>query len=687
MSARMTLVVASIVVPALAEASPLTVSPGDGAFRRVTAVGGTISGADLSSSIVRRGTQNQSLLAIATQAAGAVPTTMANVPNGWLQLGTDGMVPASRLPAAFSSSSALQVAALGQPNGPAQLDSLGAISSALAGAGGNSNMRPLSAHFSDTLNAADYGVLCNGSTDDTAALNKAFSAYQARGRATRMVLPSGVCVFSAEIDVNVSSSLMLSGAGFSGTRLSLTAQTNGMVFTLSNASDLTIQGLRISKTVGANPSGVAYANTALSIAPASNATANGGQVTLADIGVMGESENPTVGWAAGIKLVDLHTPSLYNVKIFQPPALTGTTNAALMAAPEPGQTSGTTPAGLASLVGDGIYFGGAGDFLVDISLVNCLVDGGIVGFEVGPNVQGVYGVNKRAVYNDYGLRGEANGSLAELVNWSNGLFNNVVAGVYLNAINENAISNNLFLHDEGGGPGWNAIWLRNQGWSTITGNNVLGLYSGSHESENGIQLTADSSGGASGQPNTVSANTIQAIQGVCVNVDQNTSSTAINGNAMHYCGGSYMWNHSASGASIGNFMDGRTSIHEDGLGNIALGGSVAAGSLALTGNASVAGALLRSSANVAGAGTGQTTATPLTRDYDVITACSSGAGVSLPASSAGAMVKVMNRSGASCLVYPKASDTIEHGQAAAPTSIASGADIEFVSVGTGNWVQ
>lgn len=68
--------------------------------------------------------------------------------------------------------------------------------------------RSLSAHFADVMHVRDYGVLCDGKTDDAPAINALFASGQVRNKL--ILFPAGVCVVRSTVTPQ------LNNAGFVG---------------------------------------------------------------------------------------------------------------------------------------------------------------------------------------------------------------------------------------------------------------------------------------------------------------------------------------------------------------------------------------------------------------------------------------------------------------------------------------
>ena len=429
------------------------------------------------------------------------------------------------------------------------------------------------------MSASLAGVVCDGQTDNTTAFGRLFAAAQALPWGVHVVLPAGVCRTASLPAITVPADLTVSGHA---TNIVLTTGgTDGLVFTLSNAASLRVEHLTISRAAGAMDTGASWPTNRFQgrgvwVQPASggqNATDNGGQVQITDVHVIaGPTEiaanNSGQGWAVGIGGDDLHTPEFDNNRVFNAPTLeTATAGDTALAAtiPTPGSSVTSTPANMGPGVASDFLFEGIGTFATDASFKSNVANGGLVGYDIGDLVQGVYGVNNRAAYNSVGLRAEG-ASSPELVNWANGLFDDGIAGVELNGYNESAISDNLFIHETFfASPHWTGVWLRNAAWTSVTGNNVVGLFSASPQAETGIQLDTP------GLPVTVTGNTVRAIAGVCIEIPASATDASVTGNTTQECSGSNIYEGNFSATVLGNRTDtGR--ISDDGLGDLAVSG-------------------------------------------------------------------------------------------------------------------
>lgn len=82
----------------------------------------------------------------------------------------------------------------------------------------------------------------------------------------------------------------------------------------------------------------------------------------------------------------------------------------------------------------------------------------------------------------------------------------------------------------------------------------------------------------------------------------------------------------------------------------------------------------------------------LTTRTTVITTCSSTTGFTLPAVNRFTIIKVINRSGGSCLIWPSIGATVEtalgtNGAANAPFTMLTNTDVSFHPVSATSWLQ
>lgn len=109
-------------------------------------------------------------------------------------------------------------------------------------------------------------------------------------------------------------------------------------------------------------------------------------------------------------------------------------------------------------------------------------------------------------------------------------------------------------------------------------------------------------------------------------------------------------------------------------------------------NTSSAGFGASSLSRIVGAGTTQATATDIITTVSILTACPAGAGVQLPNLERPAAVTIINRSGATCLVYATPNATVEtalgvNSAVNGAASVANNTDATFRLVSPTSWVQ
>jgi hypothetical protein len=110
------------------------------------------------------------------------------------------------------------------------------------------------------------------------------------------------------------------------------------------------------------------------------------------------------------------------------------------------------------------------------------------------------------------------------------------------------------------------------------------------------------------------------------------------------------------------------------------GDNASFGTLAASGNLT-----LGISASISAAGADASTATALTKTYNIVSSASSGQGVVLPAATAGLLINVFNTSGNTIKVYGNAGSETIDGSTSVELVTANG--YELIATGTGTWSQ
>ena len=378
-----------------AHAASYSTPSGDASFRRITALGGKLSGVDLTNSLITIAGQQRLLGGIAALAASGLPAALANAPGGWVQLGSNGLIPISLLPSG-SSSGGLSAASLGTANGPAELDGSGALSGNVAEASNATVQRTLAAHFADTVNGADFGMQCDGATDDTRALAATLRIAAARAAGAEVNLPSGRCMLSAEIDVTDAYGMKITGRGVQSTQLVWTGATNGLVVTVNGGSSatgapgLTVADLQFTKIPGANGGSAVHVGTALTVTTPNFADA--GQLVLFNLVAQPPTERQSAdSWNQGFNIGAFAHADAVNVQSFMGAATTASSDVfpdisqtATIASPK------AVPVAMPADAGWGVQCGlciegsaAAGAYVADIHLVNVTTTGGISGIDIG----------------------------------------------------------------------------------------------------------------------------------------------------------------------------------------------------------------------------------------------------------------------------------------------------------------
>ena len=183
-----------------------------------------------------------------------------------------------------------------------------------AGAGlvtstGSTTARSLALRFATTYNVKDFGAVGDGSTDDAAAFNAAFTACEAATYGCEIYIPSGTFALGSKITKSMTKAVTIRGQGRGVSTLLWTNSSGGFDLTFStqyNAPKIYELTILTSYAGG---------GTAITIteSPASASSNDiGPEVTSVDIR---GSDTATKYWTNGISLVDVWYPVLSNFAI------------------------------------------------------------------------------------------------------------------------------------------------------------------------------------------------------------------------------------------------------------------------------------------------------------------------------------------------------------------------------------
>jgi polygalacturonase len=372
------------------------------------------------------------------------------------------------------------------------------------------------------INIKDHGAVCDGVTDDSAALLAAIAAALAKPTGGNVLIPAGKVALGSAISVTVPSDKMLTieGVGCYASRLLFTGATNGLDITLDQSGgkwgSVSLHGFAVLRV----PTSPVSANAGIRISAVSATSMCNGAVILRDllVGGVGAPTARVSQWANSVVLTGPNGAVIENVAI---------------AAPD----GGSTDAGdvLLSLVGGA----SSAQYATSFNVLNCGFNGGSTGIGVTGWVQGVL-VSNSTVVGQYDsirwLDGAAH--LAEELGIVNCSLNARHRGVYAEGVNSSGISNNTILHFALSATDFSGIEMKSTYLTSVMANNVVGANAGG---EDGILLTDSSK-------SVVMGNALANLNGY----------------------GIYFKGTTATCSAIGNVIDGGAPIFQETNGNTLL---------------------------------------------------------------------------------------------------------------------
>lgn len=417
--------------------------------------------------------------------------------------------------------SAPAVAQIGSQPGPGPCP-FGA-SSCQTQATGSTTQRTLAARAADVVNVKDYGAVCDGSTDDTTAIQAAFTAAASASTGITLTFPVGQCLISSQVSQSIGASHGIRVRGSGGLSGILSANGSGVDITLTSTTSMfDISDIAFMRTAAGGALGTGLAVTATVSGKLTN--------NHFDNLTFGAVTRSVGSWQVGLHLTSLNGPVIDGAIIALPDGTNATTDIGV-------QLSGTDTS----------------HFLTDAKISNTIIQGGHAGVSVDTAVQGVFFTNSEAVGNDYGIYAEDTTSFTysqEAVIVSNSHFNNLIAGIYLHRMQENQITGSLFLHFN---PlvtrAWNAILIDTAGYTTVTGNTLLGA---GVNPEHFVTIT----GGQ--QLYNISGNNIITLAGICIDASGGTNAMIVGNSCQGVTGAgaitlgttSYAGNNIVNGAAV-----------------------------------------------------------------------------------------------------------------------------------------
>ena len=361
-------------------------------------------------------------------------------------------------------------------------------SAAIATAVNGTISRALAAHFADTLNLADFGVVCDGVTDNAHTLAAAFSKVasdSSYANGVRIIVPRGQCYSSVKQSIVITDGRSVSVSGV-GTRVSnLTFGAGGLSISTTGEGAITVRDMGLIFTGVTNT----QTDVALSLTR-THETSVSNVVILSNLNIF--SASGAAGWHKGIYAEGL-APIGNNVKIRLPDyyvgAPTDTVDVDLYGYP------GTDAKNTRQRP------------VIDTKWTNSILQGGASGFQVKGHVEGLWFSNGEILGNGTGVDWDGSSATEPTNLAGNLLFNNFhmntgnygfklntvasvniqsglfmvfgwtddstrsYTGVQASGSNEYVISGNTFSGNSNS-QNASAINLSNTWFATITGNNM-----------------------------------------------------------------------------------------------------------------------------------------------------------------------------------------------------------------------
>ncbi len=389
----------------------------------------------------------------------------------------------------------------------------------------------------DVVDAADDGMLCDGSTDDATALNHAIArALSGFGRTVQ--LPNGRCLLSRPITARLSGNqaLHLAGHGPYATELVFDGAGGGLALTYASGATYVRD-----PAAGSTATGAAVEVSELSVVRAGVRAGTG--MAGNGIAVLGDSAN-----AGGAVMP--HT-ILHNVVVRGTEA-GGWSNALLLQDTANVRMEHVTALCMNSQNplasnGNGLAFAAAaGRVATVLALDHFHTWGCNHGLDVSGHVEGVSVVGGNFTGGGTGIYWASEGRTEQLlvVNTS---FSTLVQGIYAFNVQNVQIANSSFYNQNtypnGGAPGgcgqansaWNALTLSETDSLAITGNTVLGagIIAGrplcrTPYAETGIRITNDTA--LATGPVTITGNTFHGLNGPVMLARNATRNLLFSGN-------------------------------------------------------------------------------------------------------------------------------------------------------------
>ena len=477
-----------------ADAASYTTGSGDASFRRINASGGKLTGVDVSGSLVTANGVQISLNRLALEAAAAAganppPSAASNLgqPNGAAELDNNGTLTGNTITfngasvplatIAGLAESALPSARLGATGGAAALDGAGTLSANTATATGAPLARSLGAHFADVINAADYGVSCDGATDNYAAITRGvIPAVNASRGGAEVDWPSGgKCLVSAAVTATITKNVLFRGRGPISTYFYFTSNTsNGFHLIANNGAAIEWEESGID-TAATSPSADALMIEGYNAGTGSLPHNNAGWVVVDHNQIQGNF------WA-GIHLRNLNfaTVSYNRITASAGPAITSAYPSPnnLVADPAVAVIGSSANATSGTSVGTaGLFLEGTGsDYVIDPKVIGNSIVNGTAQIEIDDS-QGGYMAANSLFNGTYGVRSAcASGVACENFTFTTGYVFDFLDDFYLENMDGFQVTGNFMWvsganssYPVGGSVG---VFVRDGNGGAVTGNTM-----------------------------------------------------------------------------------------------------------------------------------------------------------------------------------------------------------------------